>query len=182
MRKKNDSLRKLILNKTKIIAIEDGVEAINIRLIAKRSNISIGTVYNYFDNKDDILLELTQEYWQDALKDMSDKIKDDLFYININKIFIFLNEKIDDLASVLMNSLENIKPTAKNCMNEMQKSLSQQIISLIDMDYRIKKEIWNEIFTKDKFAEFIIIHIFFSLKQKQKNIDFLIELIKQLLY
>ncbi len=67
MRKKDDTLRDTLLALARKIADEDGLDAINIRFLAKKAGVATGTVYNYFTNKDEILLALTEEYWRQAL-------------------------------------------------------------------------------------------------------------------
>ena len=60
MRRKNDTLQEVLLNVARNIADTEGIERINIRVIAKEAGVATGTVYNYFSNKDEILLELTE--------------------------------------------------------------------------------------------------------------------------
>ena len=68
MRKKDDTLRDTLLALARKIADEDGLDAINIRFLAKKAGVATGTVYNYFTNKDEILLALTEEYCKPCLR------------------------------------------------------------------------------------------------------------------
>ena len=70
MKRKDDTLRDTLLSLARNVADTEGIEAVNIRSIAKKAGIASGTVYNYFSNKDEILLALTEEYWDRALLDM----------------------------------------------------------------------------------------------------------------
>ena len=50
----------------------DGLEAVNIRNVAKKCNISVGTVYNYFDSKYNLLAAAVEScllYTSDAADD-----------------------------------------------------------------------------------------------------------------
>jgi len=42
--------------------------------LAGKAGVAAGTVYNYFSNKDEILLALTEEYWRQALLEMKTEI------------------------------------------------------------------------------------------------------------
>ena len=42
-----------------------GWKAINIRAVAKECNISIGSIYNYFHNKSDLIVATVESVWQD---------------------------------------------------------------------------------------------------------------------
>ena len=66
VRKKDDTLRDTLLNLARSIANTEGIDAINIRTLAQRAGIATGTMYNYFSNKEEILLALTEEYWMQA--------------------------------------------------------------------------------------------------------------------
>ena len=70
MRRKDDTLRETLLDLARSIADSDGIEAVNIRTIAQRAGIAIGTMYNYFSSKEQILLALTEEYWMQTLLEM----------------------------------------------------------------------------------------------------------------
>lgn len=61
MRKKNDTLRSTLLDAARQIADTEGLEAVNIRSLAGKAGVAAGTVYNYFSDKDEILLALTEE-------------------------------------------------------------------------------------------------------------------------
>ena len=79
LKRKNDTLRETILFYAREIADREGLERINIRSIAKKAGIASGTVYNYFSNKDEILLALTEEYWHQALLEMETVVQGDSF-------------------------------------------------------------------------------------------------------
>ena len=87
MRRKDDTMRDTLLNSARDIADTEGIDAVNIRSIAKRAGIASGTVYNYFSNKDEILLALTEEYWKQTLLEMKTKITSDSFCF---VLFLFL--------------------------------------------------------------------------------------------
>ena len=74
MRKKDDTLRDTLISLARNIADTDGIDAINIRTIAQKAGIATGTMYNYFSNKDEILLALTEEYWMQTLLEMQTAI------------------------------------------------------------------------------------------------------------
>ena len=108
LKRKNDTLRETILFYAREIADREGLERINIRSIAKKAGIASGTVYNYFSNKDEILLALTEEYWHQALLEMETVVQGDSFCEQVEQIFIFLRERIDSTAGKLMGTSSTI--------------------------------------------------------------------------
>ncbi|GEP20334.1 TetR/AcrR family transcriptional regulator [Pediococcus argentinicus] len=57
MRSRDDDKRKRILDSTCQIMMEQGIAAVTLSKIAKSADVSSGTVYTYFSDKDDILRE-----------------------------------------------------------------------------------------------------------------------------
>ncbi len=56
--------RDLILDTAANLLAQGGVEAINTNALAERANISVGSVYQYFSNKEAILIALGERYIQ----------------------------------------------------------------------------------------------------------------------
>lgn len=182
MRRKDDTLRDTLLNLARNIADTEGIEAINIRSIAKKAGVAAGTVYNYFSNKDEILLALTEEYWRQTLLEMRTVITADSFCEQLQEIFMFLTERIDQSAGKLMNSLGNVETAGQARMRSMQSVLEAALVQRMEQDADIRKDIWDETFTKEQFARFIMMNMMMLLRMKAPDITFLIILIKRTIY
>lgn len=59
--------REAILKHAKEIVLKEGYDQLTIRNVAKDANISIGTVYNYFPTKRDLIVQLLEDYWHSFL-------------------------------------------------------------------------------------------------------------------
>lgn len=182
MRKKDENLRAALLDIAREIANEKGLYAINIRAIAKKAGVASGTVYNYFENKEDILLALTEEYWRKTLLELKSKIQEDSFPAQIQKVYSFLHEQLNESANTLMQSLHNVEALGRDKMSAMVKALGEEIINQISLDKNISSDIWDEKLTKDDFAEFVLMNILALLRMNETNIDPFIEIIKRLLH
>lgn len=182
MRRKDDTLRDTLLSFARTVADTEGIEAVNIRSIAQKAGIASGTVYNYFSNKDEILLALTEEYWKQTLLEMRTYVTADSFCGQLQEIFSFLKERIDQSAGKLMNSLGNVEMAGQARMTSMQAELEAAFIQRMEQDAEIRKDIWDDTFTKEQFARFIMMNIMISLKTRAPDITFFVVLIKRILY
>ncbi|MDD4402054.1 MAG: TetR/AcrR family transcriptional regulator [Desulfitobacteriaceae bacterium] len=54
----------LIQNQARDILYNEGYKDFSIRKIAKASGVSVGTIYNYFSTKEELLVCLMMEYWE----------------------------------------------------------------------------------------------------------------------
>lgn len=182
MRKKDDTLRGTLLDLSREIADTEGIDAVNIRSIAKRAGVATGTVYNYFSNKDEILLALTEEYWKQTLIDMRIAVTADSFCGQLQEIFSFLKSRIDQSAGKLMNSLGNVETVGQARMASMQEALETAFVQCMDQDPKIRKDVWSETFTKEQFSRFIMMNLMVLLKMKATDIDFFLTIIRRAIY
>lgn len=182
MRKKDDQLKGILLDHARALADSDGIDAVNIRAIAQRAGVATGTVYNYFANKNDILLALTEEYWKKTLEDMQTAIDAKTFDAQLEQIFNYLRKHIDHFAGRLMHSLENVDTTGHQRMAAMQAALESDLIRRMDHDPTIRQNIWHEDFSKEQFSRFITMHLTMLLSAKEPDLKFFIAIIKRTIY
>lgn len=182
MRRKNDALRDTLLDLARDIVDQNGIEAVNIRRIAQKAGIAAGTVYNYFSNKDEILLSLTEEYWKQTLTEMETAVAADSFLEQLQQIYGFLKERIQGSGGKLMNSLGSVEMAGQQRMASMQRALEAILILRMEQDTRIPKELWNESFSREKFAHFVAMNLVLLLKTEAPDFEFFIEAVKRILY
>lgn len=182
MRKKDDKLRERLLDLARKIADTEGVEEINIRSLAKRAGVASGTVYNYFSNKDEILLALTEEYWKQTLFEMEEAIVSDSFCKRLEEIFAFLKGRLGRSTGKLMNNLGSARAPGLERMAAAQLELKAILLRYIEEDTSIRGDIWDENFTKEGLAEFIMMNIMAVLKAREPDICILITIISRIVY
>ncbi len=182
MRRKDDTLRDTLLKIAQSMVDTEGIEAVNIRSIAKEAGIASGTVYNYFSNKDEILLALTEGYWNQALLEMRNEITAESFCGQLQEIFYFLQERIDKSAGKLMNSLGNVEAAGQAHMASAQAVLEETLIQCMEQDAHVRKDVWNETFTKEQFARFLVMNMTMLLRARTYDLSFLLIIIERMIY
>ena len=68
MPKKLDHMQNKILECAKKKMFEEGLNNVCLRSIAQECNIAVGTIYNYFKNKDMLIASIMYEDWQISLE------------------------------------------------------------------------------------------------------------------
>ncbi|MCC8026322.1 MAG: TetR/AcrR family transcriptional regulator [Clostridium sp.] len=182
MRRKDDRLRGALLDSARKIADVEGIEAVNIRSIARSAGVATGTVYNYFANKDEILLSLTEEYWRQALHEMKKQITSGSFCGQLEEMFAFLREGIDGSAGKLMNSLGKAETAGQESMAHMQQTLELSLVRRLESDGKVRRDIWNEVFTKEEFAHFIMMNMMWLLRTGAADIRFFTAIVARAIY
>lgn len=182
MRKKDETMHDTLLELAREIATEQGPDALNIRALAKRAGVASGTVYNYFEGKDDILLAITEEYWRKALMELRNEIQADTFPEQLCEMYAFLRNRLADLAGLWMNSLRSVQLAGRDRMASMQKVLGTAIIQRMRQDKNISPDIWNETLSEERFADFVLMNMMALLRMNIPSIDPFIEIVKRTLY
>lgn len=182
MRKRDDTLRDTLIHLARETCLRDGAEAINIRDLARQAGVSVGTVYNYFAGKDEILLTLTEAYWRDTLRDMRKAIHSTSFVAQMREVYAFLLARMDSAGSLLMGSLRNVESVGRERMQSMQNALGTALVQRMDADPAISDAIWTETFTKEGYADFILMNLLLLLRAKAKDIGFFLEILQRTLY
>lgn len=182
MRRKNDTLRDTLLELCRETIEREGIEAVNIRSIAKKAGVAAGTVYNYFASKDDILLALTEEYWRGALAEMERAIPPGPFYRQLEEIFWFLRDRLHRSAGVLMGSLGRVEATGQERMAAMQGSLRESLFSLLERDPGVRKDIWDETFTQEGFVQFVLTNMMALWREEKPDPAMFFAVVRRILY
>ena len=179
MRKKDTALRGILLDLARETADTQGLDAVNIRILAEKAGVATGTVYNCFSCKDEILLALTEEYWQKALLEMEALNTGASFCEQLQEIYAFLKKRIHQSAGRLMNSLGNAETAGQERMVSMQSALESIFIRRMEQDPLVRRDIWTESFTKKQFAHFIMLNMMMMLRTEAPDIDFFITIINR---
>ena len=75
MRKQSINER-IIIETGKEIIKTDGIKAINMRTIASKANISLGSIYNYYKDKDELLIAVVKSIWTEIAHDNALNFRD----------------------------------------------------------------------------------------------------------
>ncbi len=80
--------KELIIGKAQEILYRDGYLKLSMRSLAKECEIALGTIYNYYPTKQELITEMMMEYWQNFLKQVREIVgSEDEFYHELKDIF-----------------------------------------------------------------------------------------------
>lgn len=186
METSRDNRKEGILSKAKEIAMLEGISKISIRTVAKKSNIAIGTVYNYFPSKNDLLMAVVQDYWEGSIKDIDwRRLADNGFYDNLEIVYGVLFEYLHTFTENWLEQLALLKSHEKAIGRQKEgeyfQKMHDKIIYLMDMDNSVQNYAWSETISKESMAEFIFQNMLIRLKNEQDDIHLLIELLRKIM-
>ena len=104
-----------IINASKEIFKEKGLNSLNMREVASRCNVALGSIYNYYPSKSMLLLDTIDSIWKEILHKFNfegnrfdEKVRD-LFYL-IQKLIYIIEEYIAAQCNREINQTTNLPP------------------------------------------------------------------------
>lgn len=175
-----------LLDTARQIVFQEGIDQLSIRVLAKKLNISVGAVYNYFPSKSDLLLAIVESFWKGIFhKDiciLSETLPFADFY---EVVYHRLAEHMEDFFSVLLGQLDILRNTEKERGKLMEERYQQHIregfLYALQQDCDTPEHIWNATFTKAAFIDFLMEHMMNDLSHQRRSCTFTKELICRLL-
>lgn len=100
--------KKVILRATTQILLRDGVDSLNTNSIASTAGVSIGTLYQYYDDKEDIINELLHQVIDGRVKRIKDSMSLGMVFDSIEVIVSKIVDAIIEGTSEEAAKLETI--------------------------------------------------------------------------
>lgn len=175
-----------ILKACKAIVAEKGLSALNMRTVAKRCNIALGSVYNYFRSKDDLVIAAVESVWNSIFDSESTYRQGISFteYIEavLKKIRKGMVRYPDFFTAHSLGFAGKSKNDARNKMYDYFSFLKKEMLAVLQTDTAIKKNVFSEEFGEDDLADFVLTNFIGLLILQKRSCDVLIAGIRKIIY
>ena len=81
-----------------------------------------------------------------------------------------------------MHSLGNVEDTGLVKMESMKAVLEKSIVRMLEEDGKVRSDIWDEAFTKEQYARFVMMNMTMLLKAGTQEFSFFLEIVKRTIY
>ena len=175
-----------ILKVSRHLVASEGLNALSIRKLAKECNVAVGSIYNYFSSKDDLMISTIESVWEDIFRiDQSSKSGDD-FILYLRDILDHLStgtKKYPNFFTIHSLSFKSkALGKAKDSMDTYPERVRENMIHILDRDKNIRPDAFDKNFTKEDLVKFIISTSVCFIVEKNYDQDLLIMIIKKALY
>lgn len=163
-----ENLREKMLKEGKEILIKNKYDELNLRDLSKKCEIGIGTFYNYFSNKEEFVLEIFNNDWQQILN-IVDELKDKDYDLKtkLKEVYINLEVFIDTYMCIFYELSMNSE--YKNERKKSFEDMNFKIQELLEKEYK-KNRITSTLPTK-KLSNLILSNFFIICKDKYITFD-----------
>lgn len=186
MNKIDISKEKIVERSLAMLKNNNGIE-LNMRVVAKSCGVAVGSIYNYFPTKADLILAVIEGVWEIIFSGEIIKAK------GYDKFTKYIEEMY---KSVYTSQIEyhnffamhrdmmgaNSKLQGRSNMKRYIHQVKSDMLKKLNSDIYINNEIWTEEFTKEKFMNFIFQNISSLLANRQCDCSFFIKVLDKILY
>ena len=178
--------KEAILNACRTIVSEQGLAALNMRAVAQRCGIALGSLYNYFSSKEELMTAAIENVWQDIFH-MEHTCQRQLpFPDYVRWIFesvgkgTVLYPNFFTAHSLMLAS--NSKSKAREMMDRYFSHIKKGMLESLCSDPAIRKDAFSDNFRPEAFIDFILKSLVALLLQQQPDCNILIEIIRRTVY
>lgn len=175
-----------ILKVCRELVSENGLPSLNMRLVAQKCNVALGSLYNYFPSKNDLIVAVIESVWCDIFHMECKCEAKTSFTDNVQWIFESIKSGMIEYPNFFTtHSLafaDDGKGTAQKTMERYFSHMKEGLLESLEHDGDIREYAFNETFTQTKFIDFVFLGILSLLMQQQPSCNVLLEMILRTLY
>ncbi len=173
MNKKVTSTDK-ILQQALLIAKKEGVDKLSIRKLASACDIAVGSVYNYYPDKEALVTALASTFWNNIFSDQEKLYHHGMGFTQfLEWYYSYLYAKMSPYDSSWVRELEGKIPSEKTVKLFME---------ILKEDDKVNNSIWNIEFQPENFCQYVFTNVMALLQSGESNCRFFIYLLENLLY
>ncbi|MDO4454708.1 MAG: TetR/AcrR family transcriptional regulator [Eubacteriales bacterium] len=160
-----------ILNISKKYILKNGISSFNIRRIAKECGISVGTLYNYFPSKTQLIISTVESVWREIFEPFDHLAESDHFIEVVQRMYEIIengNTKYPGFFSFhSLNFAAEGKKEGIEMMNLYFSKLKENLLDVLRKDTMIKKDLFHHEFTDEKLIDYIFTLMVSSLLNRE---------------
>lgn len=179
--------REEILKICREIVSSEGLTALNMRSVAKALGVSLGSLYNYFPSKDELVLATIESVWQDIFHmDRGCGGADQPFLEYVRWMFESVQEGAlqypNFFTSHSLSFASGAKGKARETMHRYFSHMQAGMAESIGRDPRVRGDAFTEAFPKTEFLDWILRNLLILLVQQKGDCAVLLEVIRRTIY
>ena len=175
-----------ILERSRQLIREQGWTAVNIRTVAAACGVSVGSIYNYFASKSDLISATIESVWRDLFHFPENKTPIDDFPSCVEWIFNRMEkggEKYPNFFTLhSMNFLGEDKSIGQHLMAQTWEHIQNRLYTVLINDKNVRSGAFDEAFTPKKYVEIIFSLILSAMLQQNYDCSVILELIRRTIY
>ena len=175
-----------ILKTSRALIQEQGWSAVSIRSVAAACGVSVGSIYNYFDSKAELVSATVESVWREIFH----RPEDAAVFQDVQACVIWMYERMaygyeQYPGFFTLHSLGFMRDEKADGKRHMQQAWHHMLMGLcavLKQDARIRPDVFDEQFTAEKFAEVLFSQLLSALLRQDYDPSAVLEVVRRTLY
>lgn len=178
--------KEAILESSREIILTKGVSALSIRAVATACKVSVGSIYNYFKSKSDLLAATVESIWCEIFHHSEDSMifQDTLSCIKwLYECVEYGHKQYPGFFEFhSLGFIENEKSDGKRFMHQTWNHILNSLCSVLKNDPNVRLDAFNEQFTPEDFSKMLFSLLLSAILRQDYDPSVVLEVIRRTLY
>ena len=178
--------KEAIMQVCRRIVAEKGLKALNMRLVADECHIALGTLYNYYADKDELVLATVESVWRDIFHADQQCVTDVSFSDYVADLYARIRKGAQVYPNFLTGHSISIAASkrgeAKSVMEHTFAHMKTGMLEVLGAERSVQGNTFTSSFSQEKFVAFVLDHMLVLLVQGQPDCAVLQEVICRVIY
>lgn len=168
------------------LAAQSGLQALNMRSVAEKCHVSVGSVYNYFPSKADLVAATVQSVWHSIFHMDSTCRPPASFCEYVEWIFRMVQAGAkahpNFFTAHSMSFAGSDKGKGRQVMEDYFGHMKSGLLAALQNDPCVRSNAFDEQFTQAAFVDFVFSNLLSLLMRGSRSCDMLTEVITRTIY
>ncbi len=169
------------------IASSEGLDAVTIRSVAQECGISVGSIYNHYPTKDDLLLDVIARFFGTAFHENLCHPDTAETYVRFCRRLLasmrdtlarFRAEWIEDISRLSPQTRQKGKLREHDRLDHIERGL----VTVFEHDTAIDRAVLTESFNAETISTFVLDNLMSALRQRHDDCETLFVFLERTLY
>lgn len=179
--------RDALLDAAERIVCDEGFEALSIRRLAAECGVAVGTVYNYFASKSELVVAVIEHFWRSMLHGaVCAPPPHQRFTDYLAALYAALFERVRRFREGLLLRMASLSDEQRAMGLTLERRyyahMEEGLLLALSQDEEIGSGVFSEGFTKEALCEHALMTMLTRLKAGERDCAFLVRLLERILY
>lgn len=156
------------------------------RNVATKCDIALGTIYNYFPTKMDLVVAIIESFWAECFKHIHKIYNQDLdFFEQLEVLYFCTLDYLEQFKTNWLSDLSSLSSINKSKGKQKEEEYMSRFIRLLEEIFKAHHEEFNKeiysTFDEQKLIKFIFSNFMTMLKNGERDYHFFNNILKRLL-
>lgn len=177
--------KEAIMQTCREIVAKKGIKGLNMRLVADECHVALGTLYNYYPDKDTLVLAAVESIWKDIFHAGRPHQEDLTFPDYVADIYARIQTGARTYPGFLTGHSVSIAGArhgeAKSVMEHTFAHMKAGMLKALQHDRSVPADAFSPRFSQEDFVNFVLDHGLILLVQGQSDCNVLLEIIRRVI-